>query len=495
MDELWSGKGPGDEPSSKLRAVPLELEDDECDIANPTACETDSFSLTTKLNELQEAGFGSVALLGATAVSLLLANTQATSAFWSRAWATPLGPSVAGHALSARAWCNEGLMAVFFFLIGLEIKQELRKGALTSIKAAALPCIAAVGGMVTPMAVYALAQGFLPAAARSMSGLAVPMATDIAFAMAIFGIFRRKMPASASAFLLTLATVDDLGAIAVIAVCFAKGIVPAYLGAAIALCGLMTVACKKNVTNLVVHGAMGVALWFALLKGGVNADIAGVISALAIPAGAPAPEGSHAHAMEAGEPVTLLDDLIHTLHPISSILIMPLFALANCAVPVNAEAMGGIMTTPVGTGIMFGLLLGKPIGIAGLCWLSTKVGMCSFPAGMNFKHLVTVGVLAGIGFTMSLFLIEQALVGMPVASATAKLAILCSSGIAATVGGVAMSRFPVYMCEIVCDEDSCRPELLEEQTFKAENDCDEVACEPKWEAGGVSAVTGKEKTE
>jgi NhaA family Na+:H+ antiporter len=313
------------------------------------------------------------------------------------------------------------------------------------------------------------------------------MATDIAFAMGVYNFFKNRMPPAVATFLLTLATVDDLGAIAVIAVCFAKGIVPMYLAAAVALCGLMTVACKKEVTNLWIHGAMGVALWFALLKGGINADIAGVVSALAIPAGAAAPKGSHAHAMDAGMKVTLLDDLIHTLHPISAILIMPLFALANCAVPVNAQAMGGVMTTPVGTGIMFGLLLGKPLGIAGLCWLSAKIGMCSFPAGMNFKHLVTVGMLAGIGFTMSLFLIEQALVGMPVASATAKLAILCSSGIAAAIGGLAMSRFPVYMCEIVCDDSSCRPEQFTDQLFKAENDCDETACEPKWETAEVKS--------
>ena len=154
---------------------------------------------------------------------------------------------------------------------------------------------------------------------------------------------------------------------------------------------------------MVVHGAMGVLLWFALLKGGINADIAGVISALwrFRRRRLRAARGQPRHAMEPGMKVTLLDDLIHTLHPISSILIMPLFALANCAVPVNAEAMGGIMTTPVGTGIMFGLHAGKPLGIAGLRWLSTKVGMCSFPSGMNFKHLVTVGMLAGIGFTMS----------------------------------------------------------------------------------------------
>jgi len=422
-------------------------------------------------------GLGSILLLAATAVSLMLANSAMSGGFIGFWEHFHIGPASLGLHLNAHEWVNEGLMALFFFNVGLEIKREFVFGSLSNFRAALLPCVGALGGMLAPMGVY-LALNMAPGGIAA--GWAIPMATDIAFAMGVYNFFKNRMPPAVATFLLTLATVDDLGAIAVIAVCFAKGIVPMYLAGAGAICAALVVLCKKEVKSMVVHGAMGLLLWFALLKGGINADIAGVISALAIPAGVSAPEGSHAHAMEPGMKVTLLDDLIHTLHPISSILIMPLFALANCAVPVNAEAMGGIMTTPVGTGIMFGLLLGKPIGIAGLCWLSTKVGMCSFPAGMNFKHLVTVGVLAGIGFTMSLFLIEQALVGMPVASATAKLAILCSSGIAATVGGLAMSRFEVQNCEIVCDEDACRPELLEEQVFKSENDCDEVACEPKW---------------
>ena len=151
------------------------------------------------------------------------------------------------------------------------------------------------------------------------------------------------------------------------------------------------------------------------------------------------------------------------------------------SLPVDASALGGVVGTPVGRGIMAGLLLGKPLGIFALCYGAVKMGICSFPKGMNGKHLVTVGMLAGIGFTMSLFLIEQALVGMPAAAVSAKLAILCSSGIAAVIGGFAMTRFPVYFCEIVCDEDEgCRPELYEEQVFKAENDCDEVACTPKF---------------
>jgi NhaA family Na+:H+ antiporter len=451
----------------------------------PTPWYKREFDIHTALDK----GLGSILLLAATAASLMLANSMFSGGFIGFWEHFHIGPKALGLHLNAHEWVNEGLMALFFFNVGLEIKREFVYGSLSNFRAALLPCVGALGGMIFPMGVYLALNsvaGGVPA------GWAIPMATDIAFAMGVYNFFKNRMPPAVATFLLTLATVDDLGAIAVIAVCFAKGIVPMYLGVSAALCGVMALACKKGVTNMVVHTAMGVALWFALLKGGINADIAGVISALAIPAGASAPEGTHAHKMDVdSEKVTLLDHLIHVMHPLSSLLIMPLFALANCAVPVNASALGGVMTTPVGLGIMAGLMIGKPVGIAGLCWLSTKVGMCSFPAGMNFKHLVTVGMLAGIGFTMSLFLIEQALVGMPAISATAKLAILCSSGLAATIGGFAMSRFPVYMCEIVCDEDSCRPELMEEQVFKAENDCDEVACEPKEFKEEVSAVTGE----
>ena len=423
-------------------------------------------------------GLGSIMLLGATAASLYLANSGYAHdfiGFWEH---FHFGPKAVGLFLNAHEWVNEGLMAIFFFNVGLEIKREFAFGSLSDIKAALLPCFGALGGMIAPMGIY-LALNMVNGGITA--GWAIPMATDIAFAMGVYNFFKNRMPPAVAAFLLTLATVDDLGAIAVIAVCFAKGIVPAYLAASAAITGALFVACKKKVTNMAVYGGLGIALWYALLKGGINADIAGVVAALAVPAAAPAPPGSHAHGMEEGMEPTLLDDLIHNLHPISSLLIMPCFALANCAVPVDASALGGVFGTPVGRGIMAGLLLGKPLGIFALCYGAVKMGICSFPKGMNGKHLVTVGMLAGIGFTMSLFLIEQALVGMPAAAVSAKLAILCSSGIAAVIGGFAMTRFPVYFCEIVCDEDEgCRPELYEEQVFKAENDCDEVACTPKF---------------
>ena len=433
VDKLWAGKGPGDESSSELRAVPLELEDDECDIANPTACETDSFSLTTKLNELQEKGFGSVALLGATAVSLLLANSQATSAFWSRVWATPLGPSVAGHALSARAWCNEGLMAVFFFLIGLEIKQELRKGALTSIKAAALPCIAAIGGMVTPMAVYALAQGFLPAASRSLSGLAVPMATDIAFAMAIFGLFRSKMPASSSAFLLTLATVDDLGAIAVLATCFAANISGLYLGAAAGLVGLMgwLGSGPRKCGDARVFTVGGLALWWSLLKAGIGAEVAGVLAALCV----------STDATVKGTSDRLANRLIARLSPIATFGIMPIFALANTGVNLGEVASAGAAAgSAPALGIGLGLLLGKPLGIYGFTRGAVKCGLAETPKGMEKSHLAIVSALGAIGFTMCILLTEVA-IPKPL-QALPKLSVLGASTVATLAAAGLMARLP-----------------------------------------------------
>lgn len=167
-----------------------------------------------KAHALQEKGAASMVLILATIVSLSLSNLQATSAAWLRLWTLPVGPPIGGHVLSLRAWVNEGLMAVFFFVVGLEIKMELRLGSLASVKKAVLPCIAALGGMVTPMAVY-LGVATLAYPGSTLAGLTIPMATDIAFAMAIYGFFRDRMPPSASAFLLTLATVDDLGAILV----------------------------------------------------------------------------------------------------------------------------------------------------------------------------------------------------------------------------------------------------------------------------------------
>jgi NhaA family Na+:H+ antiporter len=388
-----------------------------------------------------DAGFGSIALLGATAVSLFLANSAWSGAYLSF-WHAHVGPAALALHMSLHHWVNEGLMAIFFFAVGLEIKREFVHGSLRSLKQAALPCIGALGGMVVPMAVYLAFNNPATTAAAVTAGWAIPMATDIAFAMGVYNFFKNKMPGGVAAFLLTLATVDDLGAIAVIAVCFAKSLTTSYIVGAVAATGALFAACKKGVTNMAVYAALGVTLWYCLLQGGINADVAGVIAAFAVPAHASAPAGSDATPEHEGSDPTLLDHLVHKFAPLSALVIMPLFALANTGVPLDASVVGKVLTEPVGRGIMLGLLLGKPVGIAGLSWLAVKCKIGKLPHGMNNAHLGIVGLLGGIGFTMCLFLVEMALAGHASAANTAKLAVLASSTIAATVGAALMAGLP-----------------------------------------------------
>lgn len=406
---------------------------DECTICEPTQCGTMPQWLYT-LAELQERGAGSVLLILATCVSLALANIGATSGWWLGLWATPVGPPIGGHALSLRGWVNEGLMAIFFFVVGLEIKQELRFGALASLRKAVLPCLAAVGGMVTPMAVYVGAQLLL--GGGSMAALAVPMATDIAFAMAIYGFFRARMPPSASAFLLTLATVDDVGAILVLATCFAHDVSLKFLGLAGAITAGLMGACRSKVADLKVYAAGAGALWWALLRSGVNSDIAGVVAALCVSTRVYtcAPDGHTER---------LTERAITRLAPLATFAIMPIFALANTAVRLGglggpAAAAGAAPAI----GVAAGLLLGKPLGIVAFTWLAVRSGVAAMPSGMRPIHLGIVGVLGAIGFTMCLLLTEVAVPAVATQTLP-KLAVLISSGLAAAVASVAMSRLPL----------------------------------------------------
>jgi NhaA family Na+:H+ antiporter len=363
---------------------------------------------SASLAEFEE-GVGGAVLLGATAISLALANTASTSGAWLNFWAVPRGLKVAGHALSLRGWCNEGLMAIFFFVVGLEIKQELRQGSLKTPRTAALPCIAAVGGMVTPMAVYALINMSGRFAGGSLAALAVPMATDIAFAMAIFSLFKARMPAASSAFLLTLATVDDLGAIIVLATCYATSVATGFLGLAAIGTALLTYLGNSQASapakdaDARVFALGGVALWWCLLRAGVSADIAGVVAGMCV----------STRAMYKGEPI--MERLIHRLSPLATFGIMPVFALANTAVPLGQALSGGVQAALApALGIGLGLLIGKPLGIFGSTWLATKFGIASMPAGMTKRHLAVVSTLGAIGFTMCLLLTE---VAMPPAAA------------------------------------------------------------------------------
>jgi len=383
------------------------------------------------------------ALVLATAVSLTLANLPATSPAWLALWATEVGPHIGAHALSVRAWINEGLMALFFFVVGLEIKQEFRLGSLASIKKALLPCVAALGGMVTPMGIYLLVQRLM--GGGSMLALTVPMATDIAFAMGILGFFRQNMPLSASAFLLTLATVDDLGAILVLATCFASHVCFPFLGGAAAIFGLLGFLGRRGSSDLRIFSAGGVGLWWCLLRSGVNSDVAGVLAAMCISTRAMVQPPS-------GAPERLTERAIRRLLPFTALGVMPLFALANTAVKLGSStAVGGsaaasaaaaaasASVTPA-VGIAAGLLIGKPLGIFGFTWLADKLGIASMPTGMKNSHLGVVGMLGGIGFTMCLLLTE---VAMPSAMQTIpKLSVLAASAVAAAVSAISMALLP-----------------------------------------------------
>lgn len=385
-----------------------------------------------RLQRHLDAGLGSALLLLASAVSLSLANYGPSQSSWLSFWAQRLGPSIGTHALTARGWVNEGLMAMFFFSVGLEIKQELVSGCLASPRKAALPCIAALGGMVMPMAVYWVCNATMPGG--SISGISVPMATDIAFAMGVFHAFRSRMPESAGSFLLALATVDDLGAIVVIAACFAGQVVPGYLAAAVGmLCAAAMIGRRqlKSTRGLVLPS---VGLWYCLLRGGINADIAGVLAAFCVPLKS-----------KSGEEV--VERLIPRWSACSALIILPLFALANCAVPLGflQNASGSTSTLPaqcvaVPMGIFLGLLLGKPLGIFGFSWLSVKAGFARMPPSMSMVHLGIISMLGAIGFTMCLFLIENSLSGK--VAQVAKIAVFAGSISGAVVSAVVMALQP-----------------------------------------------------
>lgn len=392
------------------------------------------------LAEWQERGLGSFVLLLATAVSLSLANMASTSKWWLPLWSSPIGPPIGGHALSPRGWINEGLMAVFFFVVGLEIKQELRLGSLSSVKKALLPCIAAIGGMITPMAVYLGVQALPMMGGGSLAALTVPMATDIAFAMAIFGFFRSSMPPSSSVFLLTLATVDDLGAIFVLATCFASHVYPVFLAAAAAVTAALGALGRKRNSDMRLYSAGGALMWWCLLRSGISADIAGVLTALCLSTRAVvAVDGD-------GGTERLSERLITRLSPLSTFFIMPAFALANTAVP-----LGGVLSVGAGAaaatiapaaGIALGLIIGKPLGIFGATWLAVKLGLAQMPTGMTKRHLGVVGMLGAIGFTMCLLLTE---VSMPaLLQPIPKLAVLIASAVASIAGAGAMWRLGPY---------------------------------------------------
>lgn len=357
---------------------------------------------------------GGILLVIAAAIAMTIANTPLGETYQSFLHTYVLGMSVS-H------WINDGLMAVFFLLIGLEVKRELLEGALKSKETAIFPAIAAVGGMLAPALIYV---AFNASDAEAVSGWAIPAATDIAFALGIMALLGKRVPVSLKVFLLALAIIDDLGVVVIIALFYTGDLSTMALLVGFAMTGLLFVLNAKKVTKLTPYMIVGAILWFAVLKSGVHATLAGVVIGFAIPLQGKPGEHSPLKHME------------HALHPYVAFGILPLFAFANAGISLEGVSLSGL-TSMLPLGIALGLLVGKPLGIFTFSWAAVKLGVAKLPEGIGFKHIFAVSVLCGIGFTMSIFISSLAFGNVsPEFDTYARLGILMGSTTAAIIGYV-----------------------------------------------------------
>jgi len=353
-----------------------------------------------------------VLLMICTAFALLITNSPFGAAYLGL-WHWNAG------GLSLVHWINDLLMAIFFLLIGLELERELYSGELSSLKSALLPMFAAVGGMIAP----ALIHFALNAGTPGRAGIGIPMATDIAFALAVLAILGRRVPPALKVFVVAFAVMDDLGAIVIIAAVYSAKFSLAYLVGAIAV-WLLLVALSRlfRVMALAPYLVGGVVMWFMMLNSGVHATIAGVALAFAIP--------YSARDEDTASPSHRLEQILHK--PVA-FLVLPLFALANTGVVIGGDWMRGLASTN-SAGIAAGLLLGKPLGVLLLSFLAVATGLCRLPAGLSWRHVVGAGILGGIGFTMSIFITNLAFAGNAEATNASKMAILLASLTAGSIG-------------------------------------------------------------
>ncbi len=382
-----------------------------------------------------EAASGLV-LLATAIVALVWANSPFADSY-ARLWHAPVTLGVGAHTSTntLHFWVNDGLMVIFFFVVGLEIRREIHQGQLSEIRRAALPAVAALGGMVVPALVFSSFNTGL----GTQRGWAVPMATDIAFAVGVLSLLGKRVPPALRVLLLTLAIIDDIGAIIVIALFYSSGI--SFAGLALGLAGVLGVWIlqRLGVRRAVVYVFPGFVLWLGCLRAGIHPTIAGVILGLMTPARAWFDErvlgpldSVRVAPREAGAPVVRLQTI---LHPWVAFVIMPLFALANAGVRFRGLDLGSVEVQPVMLGVVLGLVVGKPIGIVAFSFFAVRLRLASRPAGVSWRGLAVIGAVAGIGFTMAIFIAELAFAGSPVALGAAKLGVLVAS---ATAGVVAV---------------------------------------------------------
>lgn len=354
---------------------------------------------------------GGIILIFCTIFSLVMANSAFADSYDSL-W----NIDMFGHSFAH--WINDGLMAIFFFVIGLELKRELYIGELSNVKKAILPIFAALGGMLVPALIFSA----INYGTDTLNGFGIPMATDIAFAVAVITMLGNRVPLSLKIFLTALAVIDDLGAIVVIALFYPNPEVPfdfTQFGIAIGFLALLFALNKFKVKSILLYVIFGIAVWWFMLHSGVHATIAGVLVAFTIP-------------FHKDQTISLAAKVEAILHIPVAFVILPLFALANTAIGIEGGSLNHF-SVPLAAGIFFGLVLGKPIGITLASWLAIKLGLCELPTAVNFRKVFGAGMLGGIGFTMSIFVTMLAFKDASYIN-EAKLMILIASVSAALLG-------------------------------------------------------------
>jgi NhaA family Na+:H+ antiporter len=359
-----------------------------------------------------------ILLLVCTVISLAITNSTLGAnylGFWQ---------SYAGG-LSVEHWINDALMAVFFLLIGLELERELYVGELSDFKNALLPIFAAIGGICVPALIHFVLNNGTP----TQSGIGIPMATDIAFALGVLALLGNRVPASLKVFLTALAVMDDLGAIIIIAIFYTAKLQIVYLLGALLVFASLVALNRFRVMNLIPYLLGGILMWFLMFKSGVHATIAGVLLAFAIPfTGRDDDEASPSHKLE------------HFLYRPVAYVILPIFALANTGIIIGGNWFQSLASSN-SIGIFSGLVIGKPIGITLLSFVVVCLGICRLPLDLNWKHIFGAGLLGGIGFTMSIFITNLAFAGEPNVINASKMAILLASFIAGTIGFLWLKLF------------------------------------------------------
>lgn len=374
---------------------------------------------------------GGIVLFVAAVTALMLANSPLAGAYENLLHShVRVGLGVLSLDKTVGHWINDGLMVIFFFVVGLEIKRELAIGELSTAKRAALPFAAALGGMIAPALIYVSINSGDPVA---VNGWAIPCATDIAFAVGVLALLGSRIPQALKTFLLALAIIDDLGAILIIAIFYTADLSMTALALAAIGTGALAVLNRSGVTRISPYVALGFFVWLCVLKSGVHATLAGVVTALAIPL-------SETGSDPSGDDSSPLLTLQHALEPWVTFIVLPLFALANAGVPLEGVTPASL-AAPIPLGIILGLVAGKPLGVFAFSTAAIATGIADRPPGASAAHILGVGVLAGIGFTMSLFIGMLAFPD-PEQATGIRLGVLAASFIAGAAGYLILHSAP-----------------------------------------------------